>query len=605
MGFINCCTSVDACVIQIITTSEEPAQPEPEEPTVPPTPPTPPAPPTPPVSPSNDDQFAVSTTPEQQRVVDQIMAKIAVDKDRVQHTGRDYFVEENGHLVRYNRVHSVLEEQLPTGPKRKEDIQEIMRNLRSAFSDKKRYKQGIEYYQNRYNEALEKLYGKDSEMYNQYKIDLSLYWHDDIITDDGAIESIANISAIGNGDAQYGLKIPKRSALAGSIVDKIARKVFSGRTVVYDPKYKMPESVFNRIVSEMKARKAEYERQGFVLIADDINWRATLSVNGKVINVAGNTDMIAVDKQGHIKIVDFKTSRSSFEQLRWIDTAGNIEKSYPVLDLSEVPAGSKTEISNDALDRKYEYANFTSREQYRHQLTMYMMLIQNQAKDGYEVTSMELLPFWIRVREGMNPISNQREGQILEGFVSNTEETYDHADGQPRQGGRKAIGADYIEMQQPIPLDPDDAIRSKVLNISEVRKTVETEPLEFAKDEVINFMQILQNFLNSFGHESDYARSKFITLRNHLQDFINRYNELMNDEAKRSEQSAIDAFTNEAVALLNEAKDENLYSYKRTRNISKIWRTISLQKILHLLLVDSCRMNLWQKEVVISLVEFG
>ena len=536
------------------TPSEEPTQAEPEVPVVPPTPPTPPAPPTPPVPPSNDDQFAVSTTPEQQRIVDQIRAKIAADKDRVQHTGRDYFVEENGHLVRYNRVHSVLEEQFPTGPKRKEDIQEIMRNLRSVFSDKKRYKQGIEYYQNRYNEALEKLYGKDSEMYNQYKIDLSLYWHDDIITDESAIESVANIAAIGNGDAR-GLSIPKRSALAGSIVDEIAREVFSGRTIVYDPKYKMPESVFNRIVSEMKARKAEYERQGFVLIADDINWRSTLSVNGKVINVAGNTDMIAVDKQGHIKIVDFKTSRSSFEQLRYKDETGGIVRMYNVLDQSEVPAGSETEIFNEALDRQYDSANFTAREQYRHQLTMYMMLIQNQAKDGYEVTSMEILPFWIRVREGVNPVSNQREGQILEGFVSNTEETYDHADGQPRQGGRKAIGADYIEMQQPIPLDPDDAIRSKVLNISEVRKTAEIEPLEFAKDEVINFMQILENFLNSFGHESDYARSKFITLRNHLQDFINRYNELMNDEAKRSEQSAIDEFTNEAVALLNEAKD--------------------------------------------------
>ena len=536
------------------TPSEEPVQPQPEGPTVPPTPPTPPVPPVPPTPPSNDDQFAIQTTPEQQRVVDQIKAKIDADKGRVQHTGRDYFVEENRHLVRYSRVHSVLEEQFPEGPKRKEDRLKILQNLRSVFSDKKRYKQGIEYYQNRYNEALEKLYGKDSEMYNQYKIDLSLYWHDDIINDEEAIESVAHIAAIGNGDAR-GLNIPLRSVLAGSIVDEIAREVFSGRNIAYDAKYKMPETVFNRLVQTLKDRKAEYEKQGFVLIADDINWRATLSINGKVMNVAGNTDMIAVDKQGYIKIIDFKTSRSSFEQLRYKDETGGVVRMYNVLDESEIPEGSETEIFNDALDYQYRNANFTSREQYRHQLTMYMMLIQNQAQDGYEVTSMELLPFWIRIRAGINPVTNQRDDQILEGFVSNTEETYSYKDGQPRGNGKRAIGADYIEMQQPIPLDPDDAIRSKVLNVSEVRKTVDTEPLEFAKNEVINFMQILENFLNSFGHESDYARNKFIALKNHLQDFINRYNELMNDEAKRSEQSAIDAFTNEAVALLNEAKD--------------------------------------------------
>ena len=71
----------------------------------------------------------------------------------------------------------------------------------------------------------------------------------------------------------------------------------------------MPQKYFDQLIKDLTKQKKVYEDRGWVLFTDPIAWRAI--VDGQ--RIAGETDMIGIDKEGKIHIIDFKTSKYSFE----------------------------------------------------------------------------------------------------------------------------------------------------------------------------------------------------------------------------------------------------------------------------------------------------
>ena len=76
----------------------------------------------------------------------------------------------------------------------------------------------------------------------------------------------------------------------------------------------MDENTYNDFVRQLNLIKEEYDKLGWTLIAEPHYFYSELYDNrtGKVRRVAGETDMIAIDKQGNYHIIDFKTSKNNF-----------------------------------------------------------------------------------------------------------------------------------------------------------------------------------------------------------------------------------------------------------------------------------------------------
>jgi len=140
----------------------------------------------------------------------------------------------------------------------------------------------------------------------------------------------------------------------------------------------MSEEVFESHKQNILAKKKEYEDKGYTILSNRYLWYAD--------GIAGETDMILVDKNGGIHIVDFKTSTDSYSEQN-----GKIE----------------------ALDKKYHRANFTQREGYTNQLNMYSGLISNAV--GKPVEDIRLLGFYteLDMRDSLHQ-KNVGLGQILQ-----------------------------------------------------------------------------------------------------------------------------------------------------------------------------------------------
>lgn len=83
----------------------------------------------------------------------------------------------------------------------------------------------------------------------------------------------------------------------------------------------MDKDLFDKVVDQALARKEEYNKRGWILISEPILWKGTI---GKT-QVAGETDMVAVDRNGDPHVIDFKTSKYSFHPEGEIDVFTQVE----------------------------------------------------------------------------------------------------------------------------------------------------------------------------------------------------------------------------------------------------------------------------------------
>lgn len=383
-----------------------------------------------------------SLTEKQKAAVDILKSKLAYDNPQIVRidlrTGWDYFFVENGKLVRYNRVHSKIAPQYEKYKAWREDYTEIKRELESVFDDKKRFEEKVIEYENRWNDELARIYGKNSTVYDYHKISLRTYLLNEIITDRKIIDSIAHIAAIkkhiekdesGKEKEVLDFEVASRSVIAGQIIDKICRDFFAGRTVVNKPKYMLPDRYFDKLIKQLTKQKEIYDGRGWHLITDPLCWRAV--VDGQ--RIAGETDMVAVDENGKLHIIDFKTSKYSFKE-----EEGEV---IPVLGEQGMLTVQKT---IPALDHMTKSQSRTAKNVYTDQQTFYANMIRADLQGLVEVESVELLGFQVRTRAGKNQLGEYDES-VFDGFVSEDTELNSNDD-------NMEIPVDGVELQNSVQL---------------------------------------------------------------------------------------------------------------------------------------------------------
>ena len=377
-------------------------------------------------------------------------------------TAMDYFIVERGKIVRYSRVHSQIQSQFLKSPSWQQDKNDIIAKLRNVFQNKDEYKLAVTQYQDRFNNLLIQKYGENSETYKRYKIDLYPYLLDDVISDAGSIESIAEICALGKQNGEYKLDIANRAVLGGSIVDEICRDFFAGRRVHNYEQYKMPQEVFDKLIQDLQKQKELYEKRGWVLSTEPYCWHATMP-NGT--RVAGETDMVAVDKDGNIYIIDFKTSKYSFLQKQYKVISPVVgEKWENVIDDEDIPEGAETRVIPFALDQgeeqvknKYKRWNerqITARQNYEEQQTFYANLIRFDLQNKVNVAGVELLTFQVKIKAGVNPITGEYDQAIFDGFARSNEDT------NTRDDKNELVTGDAIQFQGSVKLNFSENINA-------------------------------------------------------------------------------------------------------------------------------------------------
>lgn len=100
----------------------------------------------------------------------------------------------------------------------------------------------------------------------------------------------------------------RRALEAGTAIDKVIRDFFTSKETPVKPEILL-ESAFIDLISKLTEIKSKMEQMGETFIADNI---VLFQKYADGTRVAGEVDILSVDKIGNFKIYDVKTSRYSF-----------------------------------------------------------------------------------------------------------------------------------------------------------------------------------------------------------------------------------------------------------------------------------------------------
>ena len=282
-------------------------------------------------------------------------------------TGHNYFIKIKNKYLNFIRVHGVLDkafgsmfESSTESQEKRESVFNELDSLRKDGKLNELAKRIIEL-QDEYNNNLASKYGADSDIYARYSIDLSIYVSpnkidSEILKDEDTPYAVAEMVS---------REIPNAAVIAGTTIDQIFREFFKNKGKIENkPEYKMSNKVFNELVEQLYELAERFAKNGLVVDTNDYTWYGVF--NG--IRVAGETDMIVIDRKGNIQIFDFKTTNS------------------------------RNKLNIDNIDNRSEYANRSYGAQYALQLEAYRLLIQDAMdKLGVKskVTSFSIIPIYL------------------------------------------------------------------------------------------------------------------------------------------------------------------------------------------------------------------
>jgi len=302
----------------------------------------------------------------------------AVDPDTkeftVDRTGHDYFIKDSDGKTRmYGRVHSYLDPQYPQNEKEIQKHDTVVKELTDLWNNKNKnefVRKALEY-EKRFEEEF-KDYPGFKKLNVQRYLDYLEDGNESEISD--VIEAIADLVSHIPADA---------SVVIGQAIDDACRIFFKTGSLEYSQVEEwMSEDVYNDFVRQLRLIQKQYDDLGWVLIPEPNYFYSQLYDNrtGKVRRVAGETDMIAIDKEGNYHIIDFKTSKNTFH-----DVYG--------------PGGQKmfnpfTDLKSDRALNDTRRQQRSTKEYYTDQQAMYTIMLQDNL-DGAKVVSRELLPFTV------------------------------------------------------------------------------------------------------------------------------------------------------------------------------------------------------------------
>lgn len=166
---------------------------------------------------------------------------------------------------------------------------------------------------------------------------------------------------------------------AGYLFDKIARLFFKNDdNVENEPEYKMSDKTFSNVKNQLKELKRHFEEDlHWYVDTTPYVWFTTLPDNTRI---AGETDAIAIDQEGGIHILDFKTTRSERRFGKYYDIVSETDKWYFVEE--------EAKLNGKVGNRNYA-------QQYALQLGCYAQMVQitlQQFIPNAKVKSVELIP---------------------------------------------------------------------------------------------------------------------------------------------------------------------------------------------------------------------
>lgn len=388
-----------------------------------------------------DDEARVIKQPLSVRNADDVVSAMDGKYDT---TSRSYFIkQDDGSVLRYNRVHSTLPESYREADSIIQSRERVVQEL-SKLTTKVEVVKWIN--EKLKDESLKKSMLHDLVVYRTYITGHSIF---------NNLENNAEWQAVITDIAHIVVqKSFGPSVVVGNIVDEISRFMFGnfeGREALesinmadnkdsYEEAVKYGVGMIKDILNSIGASQAMSDEQvrnlvielagllkqftdlGWILNTVPYTWHAEFPGVGRV---AGETDMIGVDQDGKIHIIDFKTSMYSFAKTRGVNntiarqfeselsklTADDVKNNTPaarsLLNSIRKMADGRFGVELDVVDGKVvvvcEYSGFfylTNKihgqrqspfENYTNQQTVYQMLIQTEL--GLSVESLEILPY--------------------------------------------------------------------------------------------------------------------------------------------------------------------------------------------------------------------
>lgn len=218
----------------------------------------------------------------------EVISEIYENQKRVDKTRTDgefyYVLEDDGEYHQYSRVHSRLGSNWVESDKQTKALELARLNLSKFVDNPTQYENYLKYLE------------------NKFKVDLTAYRGK---TDAKSRDTIVNIVR----DKMSGTN-SQRALDAGSAVDSIIRQYFTVRDVskIVKPS-NMSESAFIDLITTLNRVKSNMEQMGERFLADNI---VLFQKYPDGTRVAGEVDILSVDKDGNFRIYDVKTSRYSF-----------------------------------------------------------------------------------------------------------------------------------------------------------------------------------------------------------------------------------------------------------------------------------------------------
>lgn len=290
----------------------------------------------------------------------EVISEIYENQKRIDKTRTDgefyYVLEDDGEYHQYSRVHSRLGSNWVESPKQTEALELARLNLSKFVDNPTQYKNYLKYLE------------------NKFKVDLTAYRGK---TDAKSRDTIVNIVR----DKMSGTN-SQRALDAGSAIDSIIRQYFTIRDVskIVKPS-NMSENAFIDLITSLNRIKSNMEQMGERFLADNI---VLFQKYPDGTRVAGEVDILSVDKDGNFRIYDVKTSRYSFYD--FTDRYGH------KVNYFTTPSATQ---------------RMSAKDYYTLQLSAYKNLFESQY--GVPVTKLAVMPFVLSYdKENVSAVQGER-----------------------------------------------------------------------------------------------------------------------------------------------------------------------------------------------------
>lgn len=290
----------------------------------------------------------------------EVISEIYENQKRIDKTRTDgefyYVLEDDGEYHQYSRVHSRLGSNWVDSPKQTEALTQVRTKLSQLVDTPAQFDNYLKFLENKYKINLDGYQGK---------------------TDAKSRDTIVNIVR----DKMSGTN-SQRALNAGSAVDSIIRQYFTVRDVskIVKPS-NMSENAFIDLITSLNRIKSNMEQMGERFLADNI---VLFQKYPDGTRVAGEVDILSVDKNGNFRIYDVKTSRYSFYD--FTDRYGH------KVNYFTTPSATQ---------------RMSAKDYYTLQLSAYKNLFESQY--GVPVTKLAVMPFVLSYdKENVSAVQSEK-----------------------------------------------------------------------------------------------------------------------------------------------------------------------------------------------------